>query len=241
VQDRIFLREEWKDPIYRVRRQSAFILAVNCLHACGTGFCVSMGTGPKAGAGFDLCLTELEDVFLVEVGSESGRMVMDGVAVQLTSAFFLQAAQQGLDEAASKMGRILPQPQDLPNLLLNNLDAQRWEDVARRCMSCTSCTQVCPTCFCWDTRDSADLTGQTARRERLWDSCFNPDYSYIAGGNTRPNTRSRYRQWLTHKFGSWFAQFGTQGCIGCGRCITWCPAGIDVTVELSAIREEVQA
>ena len=217
VQDRIFLREEWKDPIYWSRRQSAFILSVNCLHPCGTGFCASMGTGPKTNPGFDLNLTELEDVFLVEVGSEACRLVMEGNPILPTSAFWLQAAQKSLEEASARMGRTLPQPEDLPELLLNNLDARQWDDVARRCMSCTSCTQVCPTCFCWDTHDSADLTGLTARRERLWDSCFNPDYSYIVGGNTRPNTRSRYRQWLTHKFGSWYAQFGTSGCVGCGR------------------------
>lgn len=241
VQDRIFLREEWKDPIYWSRRQSAFILAVNCLHPCGTGFCASMGTGPKTNPGFDLNLTELEDVFLVEVGSEAGRLVMEGMPLLPTSAFWLQAAQKSLEEAATKMGRSLPHPEELPDLLLNNLDARQWDDVARRCMSCTSCTQVCPTCFCWDTHDASDLSGQTARRERLWDSCFNPDYSYIVGGSTRPSTRSRYRQWLTHKFGSWYGQFGTSGCIGCGRCITWCPAKIDVTAELSAIREEVKA
>jgi ferredoxin len=241
VQDRIFLREEWKDPIYWSRRQSAFILAVNCLHPCGTGFCASMGTGPKTNPGFDINLTELEDVFLVEVGSEAGRLVMEGIPLLPTSAFWLQAAQKSLDEAITKMGRSLPHPEELPDLLLNNLDARQWEDVARRCMSCTSCTQVCPTCFCWDTHDASDLTGQTARRERLWDSCFNPDYSYIVGGNTRPTTRSRYRQWLTHKFGSWYGQFGTSGCVGCGRCITWCPARIDVTAELSAIRKEVKA
>ncbi len=241
VQDRIFLREEWKDPIYWTRRQSAFILAVNCLHPCGTGFCASMGTGPKANPGFDLCLTELEDVFLVEIGSESGRMVMAGIPVLPTSAFWLQAAQKGLEDASMKMGRSLPDQQELPDLLLNNLDALQWDDVARRCMSCASCTQVCPTCFCWDTRDSAHLNGSMAGRERVWDSCFNPDYSYVVGGSTRPNTRSRYRQWLTHKFASWYAQFGTSGCVGCGRCITWCPAKIDVTAELRAIREEVQS
>lgn len=241
VQDRIFLREEWKDHIYWSRRQSAFILAVNCLHPCGTGFCASMGTGPRTNPGFDLNLTELEDVFLVEVGSEAGRLVMEGMPLLPTSAFWLQAAQKSLEEAATKMGRSLPHPEELPDLLLNNLDARQWADVARRCMSCTSCTQVCPTCFCWDTHDASDLSGQTARRERLWDSCFNPDYSYIVGGSTRPSTRSRYRQWLTHKFGSWYGQFGTSGCIGCGRCITWCPAKIDVTAELSAIREEMKA
>jgi len=241
VQDRIFLREEWKDPIYWSRRQSAFILAVNCMHPCGTGFCASMGTGPRANPGFDLSLTELDEVFLVEIGSEAGRLVMEGISVLPTSAFWLQAEDKGLEEAGTKMGRILPNQETLPDLLLNNLDAHQWDDVARRCMSCSSCTQVCPTCFCWDARDTANLNGLTANRERVWDSCFNPDYSYIVGGNTRPNTRSRYRQWLTHKFGSWYAQFGSSGCVGCGRCITWCPARIDVTVELQAIREEVQA
>jgi Fe-S oxidoreductase len=165
---------------------------------------------------------------------------MEGVPTLPTSAFWLQAGQKSLDEASKKMGRILPNPDTLPELLLNHLDAQQWDDVASRCMSCTSCTQVCPTCFCWDVRDSIDLSGSSARRERLWDSCFNPDYSYIVGGNSRPNTRSRYRQWLTHKFGSWVAQFGTSGCVGCGRCITWCPAKIDVTAEISALRQEVQ-
>ena len=241
IQDRIFLREEWKDPFYLARRQSAFILSVNCLHPCGTGFCASMGTGPKSNPGFDLNLTELEDVFLLEVGSDAGRMLLEGIPTLPTSAFWLQAAQKSLEDASAKMGRSLPHPELLPDLLLNNLDVHRWDDVAQRCMSCTSCTQVCPTCFCWDTRDSASLDGMTTRRERLWDSCFNPDYSYIVGGNTRPNTRARYRQWLTHKFGSWYPQFGTSGCVGCGRCITWCPAKIDVTVELAAIREEVQA
>ena len=241
IQDRIFLREEWKDPIYWSRRQSALLVTVNCLHPCGTGFCASMGTGPKSNPGFDLNLTELEDVFLVEIGSESGRLVMEGMPVMPPSAFWLQAAQKNLEDASAKMGRSLPNPELLPDLLLNNLEAKRWDDVAQRCMSCTSCTQVCPTCFCWDTHDSASLDGNTTTRERLWDSCFNPDYTYIVGGNTRPNTRARYRQWLTHKFGSWYPQFGTSGCVGCGRCITWCPAKIDVTIELAAIREEVQA
>ena len=240
IQDKVFLQEEWCDPIYRERRSNAFLIAVNCMEPCGTCFCDSMGTGPEAKDGFDLCLTELEDSFLVEIGSEAGRMVMshESISWQPASAFMLQTARKGLDDARQKMGRELSNPEKLPEQLLGNLNHPRWEDVAKRCMSCASCTQVCPTCFCWNTYDSTLLPGDTILRKREWDSCFNPDYTYIFGGNTRPNTRSRYRQWLTHKWASWYEQFGTSGCVGCGRCITWCPAEIDHIEEINAIRGE---
>jgi ferredoxin len=238
IQDRVFLREEWSDPIYRSRRQAAFILAVNCLHPGGTCFCASMGTGPRAETGYDLCLTELEDVFLVQIGSEAGRMALASLTVQPASAYLLQAANKGIEEARKRMGRTLPDQENLTEFLLANLEHDHWDAVAQRCLSCTNCTQVCPTCFCWDAGDQPDLSGNVTRRVRVWDSCFNPDYSYIAGGNSRPNTRSRYRQWLTHKLASWRRQFDTSGCVGCGRCITWCPAGIDLTEEVAALRKE---
>jgi ferredoxin len=241
IQDRVFLRDEWSDPIYRSRRQSAFILAVNCLHPCGTCFCASMGTGPNAETGYDLNLTELDDVYLVSVGSEAGKMAMLGISVHPASAFLLQTAAKGFDDARKHMGRSLPEKDKVPDLLLGNLEHPQWENVAKRCLSCSNCTQVCPTCFCWDATDQPSLTGDSSVRVRTWDSCFNPDYSYIAGGNSRPNTRSRYRQWLTHKMGSWKHQFDVLGCVGCGRCITWCPAGIDLTEEIAALREEVVA
>lgn len=238
IQDKVFMRDEWCDPLYRSRRENAFIVTVNCSEPCGTCFCASMGTGPRATAGFDLSLTELENNFLVEIGSEAGRMALSGetIAWQPASAFLLNAAKKELDAAIQKMGRQLPDPADLADQLLRNLDHIRWAEVAGRCLSCASCTQVCPTCFCWDVTDVTSLPMDTVTRMRQWDSCFNPDYSYVAHGNTRPNTRSRYRQWLTHKFASWYDQFGSSGCVGCGRCITWCPAGIDHIEEISAIR-----
>lgn len=242
IQDKVFLREEWCDPIYRDRRSKALLVVVNCLEPCDTCFCASMGTGPDAKEGFDLCLTEMEDSFLVEVGSEAGRMAMNpkSISWQPASAFMLQNARKGVEAAKNQMGRKLPNPEKLQDELLNNLDHPQWDEVSKRCMSCTSCTQVCPTCFCWNTYDTTILPGDTIIRNREWDSCFNPDYSYVFGGNTRPNTRSRYRQWLTHKWASWFDQYGTSGCVGCGRCITWCPAEIDHVEEITAIREGAQ-
>jgi sulfhydrogenase subunit beta (sulfur reductase) len=237
-QDRIFIRKEWQDPIYKARREKTFLVAVDCLHPCGTCFCASMGTGPDAKEGYDLCLTELEDVFLVKIGSESGSKVLSTIETKPASQAWLKTARTGIENAGKNMGRSISNLEGLPELLLNHLEAERWSQVAKHCLSCANCTQVCPTCFCWEMRDPINLQGDVTTRERVWDSCFNPDYSYVANGNTRPSVCSRYRQWLTHKFASWVHQFGQSGCVGCGRCITWCPARIDITEELAAIQQE---
>ncbi len=239
VQDKIFLRSDFYDPIYRARREGLFILAVNCLHPNATCFCASMGTGPRHQAGYDLCLTELDETFLVEVGSELGRSLLARRSYELPSAFIQNNAQQDLQRAAASMGRRM-ETGDLPDLLLDNLDTPRWTEVGKRCLSCGNCTQVCPTCFCWNATDTVNLPNTASHRERVWDSCFNLTYSHVFGGNTRPTIRSRYRQWLTHKLASWKGQFGVLGCVGCGRCITWCPVGIDLTEEVAAIRQEVK-
>jgi len=236
VQDKVFLREDFQDPIYANRRENIFIVAVDCLHPCDTCFCASMGTGPQAGPGFDLRLTELDDVFLMEAGSAAGVKLASDLNWELARQEWLEAAEAGLAAARAAMGRELPDAEAVPALLLNNLQHPRWAEVAARCLSCTSCTQVCPTCFCWDVEDSTSLDGNATERTRVWDSCFNPSFSGVAGGTIRPDTHSRYRQWLTHKMGSWVGQFDVLGCVGCGRCITWCPAGIDLTEEIAAIR-----
>jgi NAD(P)H-flavin reductase/Pyruvate/2-oxoacid:ferredoxin oxidoreductase delta subunit len=118
---------------------------------------------------------------------------------------------------------------------MDQLDHPRWAEVADRCLSCSNCTMVCPTCFCTSAGLESDLDGSTTRVERRWDSCFTGDFAAVAGGNFRPRRQDRYRQWLTHKFATWVDQFGTSGCVGCGRCIAWCPVGIDVREELNAI------
>jgi ferredoxin len=199
-----------------------------------------MGTGPRHQTGFDLCLTELDDQFLLEIGSELGLSLIARRTYELPSAFVQTAANQAIEQAKGWMGRKM-EISDLPDLLTGNLDAERWSEVAKRCLSCGNCTQVCPTCFCWDATDQVDVLGKSTSRERVWDTCFNPNYSTVFGGNTRPNIRSRYRQWLTHKMATWKGQFNVLGCVGCGRCITWCPVGIDITEEVAAIRKEVKS
>lgn len=231
------MREDFTDPIYRNRRERVFILSVDCLHPAGNCFCISMGTGPRVKKGFDLNLTELDDIFLLTIGSELARGLIIDLTYENASAFMLSTADHRIEHAALEMGRTL-ETSDLPDLILNNLDHPQWEEISKRCLSCANCTQVCPTCFCWDAVDQMSLNGKETRRERVWDSCFNLGYSYLAGGNTRPTIQSRYRQWLSHKLGTWQQQYGTLGCVGCGRCITWCPAGIDLTVEVPMLRKE---
>lgn len=240
IQDRVFLRPDVKDPDYAARRKNLFVIAVQCGVAGGTCFCVSMGTGPQAQSGFDLALTELLEGghrFVVEIGSEAGARMAASLESYARPAadFEVQAALAVVKRTASQMGRHLD-TDDIKGLLYRNLEHPRWDDVASRCLGCTNCTLVCPTCFCSTVEDTTDLSGETAERSRRWDSCFTLGHSYLHGGSARASLRSRYRQWLTHKLASWIDQFGTSGCVGCGRCITWCPAGIDITEEVAAIR-----
>ncbi|MGA9533796.1 MAG: 4Fe-4S dicluster domain-containing protein [Anaerolineales bacterium] len=235
ITDKVFQHPGATDPIYQARRRDLFVMAIDCHAPAATCFCDSMGTGPRAEAGFDLALSELDESYLVRVGSQVGASVIADLRLQPADEAERTEAKTAVERARSAMTRRIP-TEGLPERLLTNLNHPRWEQVAGRCLNCTNCTLVCPTCFCWDVADDELWTADASQRVRTWDSCFNPDHSYHAGGGaTRPTVRSRYRQWLTHKFASWVGQFGVSGCVGCGRCITWCPAKIDVTEEITAI------
>jgi len=240
IQDKVFLEGPFVDPGYKVRRESLFLIAVNCVQAGGTCFCASMNTGPKATSGYDLALTELVDDerhdFLTEIGSARGAEVLSAVSQRAARDADKLEAERLLQQAADQMGRQLD-TRGIKELLYRNYEHPEWDAVAERCLSCANCTMVCPTCFCTTVEDVTDLTGGHAERWRRWDSCFTVDFSYIHGGSVRATPRSRYRQWMTHKLATWMDQFGSSGCVGCGRCITWCPVGIDITVEAGLIRE----
>ncbi len=243
IQDKVHLEGSYPDTAYRRRRENVFLIAVNCTQAGGTCFCASMGTGPKAASGFDLALTEVLNhechFFVVEVGSRSGAELLAEVPHAPARDEDKELADHLAQETAARMGRSL-ETRDIKEVLHRNLEHPRWERVAERCLTCANCTMVCPTCFCTTVEDVTDLAGERAERCRKWDSCFTMDFSYIHGGSVRYSPQARYRQWMTHKLGTWMEQFGTLGCVGCGRCITWCPVGIDITEEMRAIRETDQ-
>jgi ferredoxin len=240
IQDKVFIGDQFTDSVYQARRDQVFIIAVNCGQAGGTCFCVSMNTGPQATFGYDLVLTEiLEDerhYFVVAAGTEQGAEVLRELPHAAADADEQHKAQERIATAAAQMGRMMDTA-GLKELLYRNYEHSRWDEVASRCLTCANCTMVCPTCFCTTVEDTTDLTGEHAERWRRWDSCFTMEFSYLHGGSVRASAKSRYRQWMTHKLATWTDQFGKSGCVGCGRCITWCPVGIDITEEVRAIRE----
>jgi sulfhydrogenase subunit beta (sulfur reductase) len=238
IQDRVLMAGTFADGDYADRRREAFVVSVDCADPAGTCFCVSMGTGPSVDDGFDLALTELldgEHRFLVRVGTERGAEVLEEIPHRPVEGDEHERRAQIVGESVARMGRSL-QTEGLRELLQDALEHPRWDEVAERCLTCGNCTMVCPTCFCTTVEDVTDLTGAGAERWRTWDTCFSLDHSYVHGGSVRGTGRSRYRQWLTHKLSTWWDQFGTSGCVGCGRCIAWCPVGIDITEEAAALR-----
>ncbi len=240
IMDRVLLGGPFVDRGYRSRREALFVVAVNCTRAGETCFCASMGTGPRVKHGHDVLLTEIldggEHRFLAEAGTRRGAELLAELDLQRATPEDAAFVEARLAEAEASMGRTL-ETEGIRDLLYDNAENPLWEDVAKRCLACGNCTMVCPTCFCSTVEHPTSLDGSSARREKRWDSCFTADFSYIHGGSVRSSTMSRYRQWMTHKLASWYDQFGTSGCVGCGRCITWCPVGIDITAEARGIRE----
>ena len=235
-QARVFGDRDFADPGYQRRLAEAFIVAVQCGEAEATCFCAAMGSGPEVTAGYDIKLVEVIDAgrhaFVAETATARGEALLQGLATTRADADALDAAARAL-EAAGRQHRRLDAAAG--RALQRFPEHERWNRVAERCLACGNCTMVCPTCFCTTIEDVTDLKGEHAERWRKWDSCFSLDFSYIHGGAVRTETRSRYRQWITHKLSTWVDQFGEAGCVGCGRCITWCPVGIDITEEAAAI------
>ena len=235
VHDRVLAGGPAADPDYAARRRDLLVVAVECAVATSTCFCTSMGTGPEVASGADIVLAEIDGGFAARAGSPAGERILDGLALEPARPAARSAAAAQVAATRASMGTAV-QVEGLHDRLLANLDHPRWDAIAERCLACANCTLVCPTCFCTGITIDSDLEGSASTAARTWDSCFAAGFAQVAGGGSfRPRHRDRYRQWLTHKFGTWWDQFGTSGCIGCGRCVAWCPVGIDIREELAII------
>jgi len=234
LQDKHFLHDQRKDPYYLTHRQNLLLIAVNCTRSASTCFCASTGDGPKVHYGYDISITELDEGYLLDCLSQAGNDILQQLDIIPASTEQQLLAENKIRNATEQQTRKLPS-QNLKKLLFGNLSHSLWNDIAKRCLSCGNCTAVCPTCFCHSEMEVPGLDGKQSHHARQWDSCFTAEHSYIHGITIRADTSQRYRQWLTHKFGSWHEQYGRSGCVGCGRCITWCPVGIDVTEEINKL------
>lgn len=235
LQQQHFLSPYAEDPWFKQRVGNLFIVAVHCSHAADTCFCAHTGDGPRADDEFDIALHELDEGFIVETGSYSGEQVVKQLDLLDVQQSQQDQADAQLQHCADSQSRRLPD--HVKDRLLQQLENPHWEKIGERCLSCGNCTAVCPTCFCHQQHDELSIADHSASHYREWSSCFTHNHGYISGYSFRPTRTRRYRQWLTHKFANWYDQYGRSGCVGCGRCITWCPVGIDVTEELAALCE----
>jgi ferredoxin len=238
--DRVFLEGPRADIAYRQRRRSLLLIGANCTTSRATCFCASLGTGPRARSGFDILLTECEEdgavLYLAEAGSEQGEALLSSLEAPAAPRALLQRRKEWFERAAAMQTRSI-RTAGASIVFEGAFDHPLWEEAERRCLACANCTSVCPTCYCTNTEERSAIDGTWAERWSVWDSCFTQGFSYIHGGSIRLSGRARFRQRLSHKLGRWQAQFGAPGCTGCGRCMTWCPVGIDPTREFAALEE----
>ena len=229
--DKVFLGDDADKP-YRSRRENTLLIALNCTRVCENCFCESMGTGPflDTKEGFDLAITDLGEKYLLELGSKkAGKLVSSLPHLRQASPSDLRKKRAKETELKSKFTKKLS-VEDLPHILSRNLEHPIYRQVAEdKCLGCTNCTKVCPTCFCYQVEDKINLSLDQVERSRHWDSCHEFHFAEVHGGNFRSSRRARLRQFVTHKLSTWVEQYGCFGCVGCGRCMTWCPTGIDLT------------
>ncbi|MBS7611619.1 4Fe-4S dicluster domain-containing protein [Candidatus Bathyarchaeota archaeon] len=224
-----FFSQHPEDVCYEARRKRTLIVGLTCNAVDEKCFCNSLGTGPEASTGFDILITQISDgFFLVEVGSSKGLDILKTLDLAEAKPEHFEAKRKHIEHLKSSFTKTADF-EGLATLAKDKLDHKIWVETAERCLSCGNCSMVCPVCYCFDLYDSLDLTLKEGVRIMELDSCQLLEYAEVAlGGNFRKERSQRLRHWLLCKFGAAGGSTYTS-CIGCGRCIVYCPANIDLT------------
>ena len=240
VLDEIF-KENFRDDYYLTLRNRTLIIGINCLKPCYENcFCESMNSNdPKSG--YDIMLTEIaKDQYIVVPNTDSGKRI-----IELYPELFEDATEEHFDkyvrtlELKENNFKKYILVEGLPSELEDKFESRAWKKYTKECLFCGSCTFVCPTCYCYNVRDKISIDLEHGIRLREWDSCYYPEFARVAGGHDfRHEKERRFRYRYLHKFIDIPRRYNVEGCVGCGRCITYCPADIDVRDVLEDVRGE---
>ncbi len=228
--DQLFVKFFGEDQFYSSRRKNTIIIALQCSKACKNGFCTSLGTSQAVG--YDILFLERGADFFVKAETEAGKDLLDAEFFKHTSD-----AEPSFNLECEKN----LETKDLGKNLYANFNHPVWKQESERCLSCSSCTQICPTCYCYRLNDDFVFGSDTeSERNRTWDSCQLKRFTKVAGNHVfRPSRKGRLRQFVLHKFSYYEENHGTHLCVGCGRCITTCPVEIDLTFIANKIQKDV--
>ena len=233
ILDKVFCWD-FLDSSYIERRENTTIITLACDQPGATCFCVSVGGSPVGTEGADLLLIPLEDVYHIEIITERGRALVEQYGDLLEESERLSDRQRALLE--SEWSGRLDKKMDVENLPeILDFDNPIWETIAQQCIDCSICTFLCPTCHCFDIQDEGGPSA--GERVRIWDSCASRLFTRMAVHQPRPTHASRYRQRIMHKFQYYPQNFDEFLCVGCGRCIQYCPMGVDITTVVQTLRE----
>ena len=235
ILDPVFMGKEYTDVYYLKKRETTLIIGFACDQPRSTCFCSSVGGGPFIRTGSDLFFIDLGDAYLIEFITKKGGALRDNRLLKEADAKDLSLAHGIEKKAREKLNSYLP-VEGIEKSLDRIMEGPFWDRIHEKCIGCGVCTFLCPTCHCFDIADEA--VNNKGRRVRNWDSCLFPLYSLeTSGHNPRPTGRERTRQRLMHKFNYYPKNFGRIACVGCGRCIAYCPVNFDIREAIEEIKK----
>lgn len=230
-----------RDLHYMLRKGHFTLIGLECNRYCdGYANCAMLRNHLPKG-GYDLFLSELDDCYFIDINTHKGELLVEesGLFEQVTA----EAEEQlrALRQAKKQIfkSEVPIRYQDIPRLFDETFDSDVWQQVGQRCLSCGNCTNVCPTCYCFDVIDEPELNLTKGKRIRVWDSCQHENFAKVAGGESfREERYDRKRHRFNRKFRYPMVRYKRMFCTGCGRCSRTCMAKIDLKETINALMEE---